>query len=197
MLWSLKPLKSCLLNITALIRTKATRKNLFAGFCLILEAASSGFSLFVITTQGSSLEGILQSSFYEKVVRKYIANLQVIPMLKCDFNKVATKPYWNYTTPCVFSCKYATYFWDTTSGRLAFNRNNLTITLNYKKNEIVKLLLKYNTEPWNCNTSFIIVSWLNIILFTWFKRQAVYIQILIFKSVSWKKLLSLINKTKT
>ena len=32
------------------------------------------------------------------------------PVPKCDFNKVALQLYWNYTSVCLFSCKFAAYF---------------------------------------------------------------------------------------
>ena len=35
---------------------------------------------------------------------------QGTPMPKCDFNKIAKQLYWNHTSACLFSCKFAAYF---------------------------------------------------------------------------------------
>ena len=46
--------------------------------------------------------------------KRYPGNMQQIyrrtPMPKCDFIKVAEKPYWNGTLTWMFSCKFVAYF---------------------------------------------------------------------------------------
>ena len=36
-----------------------------------------------------------------------------IPKSKCDLKKIALQFYWNHTSACVFSCKFAAYFQNT------------------------------------------------------------------------------------
>ena len=51
-------------------------------------------------------------------------------MPKCDFNKFAKKFYWNPTSACVFSCKFAAYFQNTFSEEhllLAASEDNNTV----------------------------------------------------------------------
>ena len=62
------------------------------------------------------LKGVLEiCSKGEHPCRSAISIHLLLPMSKCDFNKVALQLYWNCTSTWVFSCKFAAYFQDTFS----------------------------------------------------------------------------------
>ena len=62
----------------------------------------------------------------QKRCSKNMQQIYRTPMPKCDFNNVALQLYWNHTSTRLFSCKFATYF-QNTSDRL------LLILISYKK----------------------------------------------------------------
>ena len=71
--------------------------------------------------------GVLRERCSENMQQLY----RRIPIPKCDFNKVAKQLYSNHNSAWVFSCKFATYFWNT------FPRNTsrglLLNTISYRK----------------------------------------------------------------
>ena len=56
-------------------------------------------------------------------------------MPKCDFNKAAKQFYWNHTSACVFSCKFATYFQNTFFIRTPLD-NGCSISRNLGRTEV-------------------------------------------------------------
>ena len=58
--------------------------------------------------------GVLSKRCSENIHQIY----KRIPILKCDFHKVAKQLYWNHTSAWVFSYEFAAYFQNT------FSRNN-------------------------------------------------------------------------
>ena len=64
-----------------------------------------------IPQQKQPPKGVLKKRFSENMQQIY----RRTHMLKCNFNKVAMKLYWNRTSVWVFSCKFAAYFQSTFS----------------------------------------------------------------------------------
>ena len=60
-------------------------------------------------------------------------------MAKCDFNKVIKQLYWNHTSAWVFSCKFATYFQNTSKGLLLFLTSSTFHFLAYIVFEITEI----------------------------------------------------------
>ena len=66
---------------------------------------------FVVLFRSSHPEVFLAKRCFENMQQIY----RRTPMPKCDFNSVALQLYWNRTSTCVFSCKFAAYFQNTFS----------------------------------------------------------------------------------
>ena len=52
-------------------------------------------------------------------------------MPKCHFNKVASQLYWNRTSACLFSCKFAAYFQHTFSSEHLWKAGSFVIIMIY------------------------------------------------------------------
>ena len=76
------------------------------------------------------------------------------PMSKWDFNKIALQPYWNHTSACVFSCKFAAYFQNTfSSGRLLLSIQNISKPLFQLTRTSIKITEFYDSTKFPQNVS--------------------------------------------
>ena len=108
--------------------------------------------------------GVLSKRCSENIHQIY----KRIPILKCDFHKVAKQLYWNHTSAWVFSYEFAAYFQNT------FYQKHLW-TAAFAHSKIWQTMKTTERRHWRCSSIFI----LNL---KQFSRLAFVLQLLTFNT---------------